>query len=549
MSDARTPDGDRTANQAGAERGSLPTIRQQPENLPIANRDNSTANRENPRGSFNSTSQIPNMRSNGATGQTSGPAIRNVSTSRVLATPGSEQLQGPQSPAVTIQKIGPREIQVNTPAEFQLVVRNSGPVAVHDVVVLDRVPSGARLVQAMPSATPDPSGLLTWSLGTLEPGAEKRIELQLVPTQPGEIGSVAQVMFAAQASARTRVTRPILKIRHSGPSKVLIGETAALEITVANEGDGPATNVLIQEDVPSQLRFQDGFQELEYEVGTLGPGQSRTIQLALTAAQVGRFRNTVVALADGGLSDQHAIDMEVIAPQLTVKGTGPSRRYLNRDATHEFEVTNRGTAAATNVELMAKLPPGLKFLNANNQGVYDPGTHAVYWSLVELGEGQSASVQLTTTPVEPGDQSIQFMADADLNQHAEFQHPLSVEHLVDVFFDIDDVVDPIEIDSETTYRLRIVNQGTRASNNIELTVAFPDGIQPVSVEGNVANQIAGQQVRFAPITSLNPGDEIRLAIRARGTRAGDHRVAVNLQADGREINVTKEESTRVYSDR
>ena len=111
------------------------------------------------------------------------------------------------------------------------------------------------------------------------------------------------------------------------------------------------------------------------------------------------------------------------------------------------------------------------------------------------------------------------------------------------------MVDPIEVGSETTYRLRIVNQGTRASNNIELAVVFPEGIQPVAVEGNVANQIAGQQIRFAPINSLNPGDEIRLTIRARGTRAGDHRVAVNLQADGREINVTKEESTRVYSDR
>ena len=138
---------------------------------------------------------------------------------------------------------------------------------------------------------------------------------------------------------------------------------------------------------------------------------------------------------------------------------------------------------------------------------------------------------------------------ADLKQSSEYQHALDVEHLVDVFFDIDDVVDPIEIGSATSYRLRIINQGTKTATNMQLQVEFPIGIQPVSVDGNITNQIRGQQIMFSPITSLNPGDEILLTIHAKGTGAGDHRIAVNLQTDGREINVTKQESTRVYADR
>jgi hypothetical protein len=38
-------------------------------------------------------------------------------------------------------------------------------------------------------------------------------------------------------------------------------------------------------------------------------------------------------------------------------------------------------------------------------------------------------------------------------------------------------------------------------------------------------------------------------VRGQGKAAGDHRVSVNLQTDGRQTEVTKEETTRVYADR
>ena len=95
----------------------------------------------------------------------------------------------------------------------------------------------------------------------------------------------------------------------------------------------------------------------------------------------------------------------------------------------------------------------------------------------------------------------------------------------------------------------MVNQGTKTATNVLIQLEFPQGIQPTSSEGNVTPQIRGQQVVFPPIVSLNPGDEIALTVHARGTAAGDHRISMNLQTDGREIDVTKQESTRVYSDR
>ncbi len=499
-------------------------------------------------GTMNSGRSVPAMAASSSrpTGTTSAPLTTNATT---LATPGDRVLEGAQAPSLTVEKIAPREVQLNQPADIQIVVRNTGRVTAQDVQVYDQIPQGAELLQAVPQPTRNRNGI-AWQLGEIRPGQEKRIRLQLRPTQTGEIGSVAHVTFATQASMRTIVTKPVLNIFHSAKPRVMIGDTVVLDITVENKGDGAARNVLIQENIPPQLAFTDGYREgLEYEIGTLAPGQSKRLQLTLKAANMGRLRNVLTATGEGGITAQHAIDMEVVAPALMAVGSGPKRRYINREATHQFSVENKGTAAATNVELIAKLPTGLRYVNANNRGRYDANTHAVYWSLAELAENVIANVEITTIPTAPGNQQIDFEAFADLGRKTSANQVVSVDHLVDIYFEIDDVVDLIEIGSDTSYKIEMVNQGTIAASEVKLQVDFPAGIQPTDVESNLPNQIQGNRVIFSPIASMNPGEKMSLIINARGIQPGDHRVAAHIQTSGRETPVTKEETTRVYNDR
>ena len=492
--------------------------------------------------------------SNSRTNSRSGTGLRSAAPLGGLETlsknvPGQRQLEGVQAPALTVEKISPREIQVNQTADFQLIIKNVGRVSAEDVKVFDQTPIGTDFVGASPKPTSSRGGDLRWDIGTLRPGQEKRIKLQLKPTRHGEIGSVAHVTFATQASMRTLVTKPVLEIVHEAKNVHMIGDNVVFDITVKNKGDGPARNVMIQEDVPDQLEFQDGSQAIEYEIGTLLPGQSKRLRLALKAAQIGKVRNVLFASADGGLECKHELPLEVVAPNLVAKTDGPTRRFLQRNAAHTFSVANNGSAAATNVELIARLPSGLRFRSANNQGRYDSNAHSVYWSLAQLDRDAKASVELKTTPVEIGTQPIKFETFADLEVRASAVQPLNVEHLVDVFFDIDDVIDPIEIGSDTSYKIRVVNQGTKAATNVQLGVTFPRGLRPTAVNGSIRHQINGQQIAFEPINSMSPGDEISFVIESKGQSAGDHRVVVNMKTDGRQTPVSKEETTRVYSDR
>jgi len=238
-----------------------------------------------------------------------------------------------------------------------------------------------------------------------------------------------------------------------------------------------------------------------------------------------------------------------VAPEIRVTCEGPNRRFLQRKAKHQFTIENRGTAKATNVGLVARLPSGLRYVSADNRGRYDSQSHAVYWKMPELTEGVAGTVEITTIPVSVGQQNIKFEADADLKLFSSTDHELVVEHLIDVFFDIDDAIDPIEVGSQTSYQMRVLNQGTKAAGNVLLQVDFPPGLTPDSVDGNLRHQIKGQRVVFEPISSLPPGQEITLSIRATGKSPGDHRVVANIRADGREVAISKEDTTRVYADR
>lgn len=476
-----------------------------------------------------------------------GPAAR-VATA-VRDVPGDRRLDGMQAPSLAIEKLSPKEIQVGEPADFQIVLRNVGRVSVDEVQVFDQIPVGTEFISATPKPTQASNRRLSWDVGTLNPGVEKRINVKLKPTRAGEIGSVAQYTFAARSSMRTRVTQPVLEITHRTAPQVLIGGDVLFDVIVTNKGDGPAKDVLIQEDVPSQLNFREGFREIEYEVGTLQPNQSRNVRLRMKAQKAGKLQNTIFVSGSGGLKSQHKLSMEVIAPRLKTKSSGPTVRFLGRNAKHSFSVANQGTAPATNVNLIARLPSGLRYVQSNNRGTYNKNLHAVLWELAELGQGVDANVEVMTEPIAVGNQPIKFEATADLKLRDTTEQALTVEHLVDVFIDIDDVLDPIEIGSETNYRVQVVNQGTKVATNIKLQVSFPTGLKPISVDGPLANQIRGQQIVFSPIETLKPGGRLSFVVSGQGQAAGDHRVVLKMDTDGRSTTVSKEESTRVYSDR
>jgi uncharacterized repeat protein (TIGR01451 family) len=461
--------------------------------------------------------------------------------------PGQKQLEGPQTPQLTIQKVAPDAVQVGVPATFRITVVNSGAVPAHGVEVRDQVPRGMQLIETKPRASRGANGELLWELGTLKPGDELTVDLQLMPVAQGELGSVATVRFNAEASARTVATKPELAIRTTAPKRVMIGEQATLTIEVSNPGTGVATGVVLTEPVPSGLQHQAGA-ELEYKIGTLKPGETRQVQLAMAAVRPGKVTNVLTAEGDANLRVEDRMDIEIIAPQIDVALDGPKRRFLEREATYTMSVMNSGTAPARQVELVAYLPRGLKFVSANNAGQYEPSTQSVHWLLSELPANDAGKVELVTLPVEAGQHKLRFCGKAERIDTVEKEQPVSVEGIAAIMFEVTDLQDPIEKGRETVYEVRVLNQGSKAATNVRITALLPPGLKAVAAEGPTRYTLEANRVHFEGMARLAPKADTTYRVRVQGLQPGDLRTRVQLLTDEMQEPVTKEESTRVYAD-
>jgi uncharacterized repeat protein (TIGR01451 family) len=213
-----------------------------------------------------------------------------------------------------------------------------------------------------------------------------------------------------------------------------------------------------------------------------------------------------------------------------------------------LSVTNPGTAPAKQVELVASLPAGLKFVSANNAGYYEESSRTVRWRLEELPANETGTVELVTLPVEPGQQAIRLRGSAQKGLAVEKEQPLLIEGIAAILFQVGDTVDPVEVGGETTYEVHVVNQGSKAATNLRLTVELPSQVKPVAADGPTRHVVEGNSVVFDGLARLSPKADASYRVRVKALRPGDLRARFQLMTDDMQSPVTKEESTRVYAD-
>lgn len=464
--------------------------------------------------------------------------------------PGSRFLDGSQNPVMQIQKRAPDEIQVGKKATFVITVRNAGTAAAHEVTVVDRVPQGARFVESSPSISPTTDGLLAWSLGEMAPGDERTISLQLIPEVEGEVGSVATVQFAALASVRTVATLPQVVLQLESVAPVIIGQSQQLVVNIENSGSGVARGVRLEADIPAQLRHESGETQLEALVGDLRPSESRRLTLAVAAIQPGQSQCLLRAVNDDGVLAEQAISIDVRAPQLAASISGPSLRYLERQASYQVVVSNTGTAAARNLDFVVHLPVGLKFISADiPQANYDPQSHSVALGLAELDTGQSAPFAINVLPVQLGAQVIRFNGTGDLGIATEAKAQVTVAGLAELSFTIGQDNGTVEVGASTTYAVQVSNIGNQPDKNVQLVVQLPEGTNLMQVDAPVEYQVEAGKIVFAPVAEMRNRDVQTFRFQIQHNRAGNQVVRSQLTSANWPVAVVKEEGTLVYNDR
>jgi uncharacterized repeat protein (TIGR01451 family) len=444
---------------------------------------------------------------------------------------------GSQSGNVRLLKQMPAELTLGQEFMYQLQVFANENVA--DVIVRDVVPEGATLVRAEPA--PQVSGRdLTWKFSEMDAGQSKDIKVWLKPEREGRIGSCATVFALSRACAYGIVGKPSLALTKTGPATATLGADISYTITVSNPGSAIARGVVVSDEIPEGLAHASGQKSLTFNIGDLAPGQSRTQTVLLKGTKRGRHCNTAAASsANAGTANAEACTT-ILVPGVEIVKTGTKEQFLGKTADYTVTVSNTGDTKLTNLTITDTAPAATRILSAPGASLV--GNQAV-WRLAELGAGEKKSFSVTLTSATAGNHcNVAAVASAE-GQSARAEACTLWRGVGAILVEVVDDPDPILVGNETTYTIRITNQGSGELVNITTTAAFPANIAPVAT---AQGTVTGQNVKFQVIPRLAAKGVVEFKLTARGVSAGDTRVKFTFTEDSLSSPVIEEESTRVF---
>ncbi|MGE3315098.1 MAG: hypothetical protein AB7O26_08260 [Planctomycetaceae bacterium] len=454
--------------------------------------------------------------------------------------------RGPQRPQLTIEKVAPPNAQLGQPLIYSILVKNVGNSTAHQVVVEDRIPKGSKLSGTIPRAELAGKTLI-WKLGDLKPDEQRKISIRVVPIEAGQIGSVATVNFVAEVAAETQITAPQLRIDLSGPSEAKLGDPVPFHFRVTNTGSGDANGVVIRDIIPEGLKHAAG-NDLEYEVGRLPAGQSREIKLALTAAKIGPTVNRAVVTADGGVTSEAKVSLEVYGAKLVIKRTGPAKRYVDRGATYTNTIINESPRPVETATVTETVPDGMEFVEASNGGQYNEGTRTIAWRLDRLAPAEERQLVVKLIPKKTGTLTSIVRAAATGNEVVETTSQTLVEGYASVGVELSSVDGPVDVGETVTLKIVARNRGNSPATSVGVTIEVPEQFKILSAQGPSKHVQSGNEVRFEPIPTVDGRTSAAFDLVLEAQAKGDARVKVQIKGDQLEKPLTREEAIMVLSD-
>ena len=453
---------------------------------------------------------------------------------------------GAQSPTVTLEWVSNGNINVGQTSNCSLVVKNTGKVSVTDIEVDAYFPAWVRITDSEPKPF-NTQDRLTWKVPTLNSGETTTIHVSLVPAKRGKLTTSAYVRFTTAVGGVFDVEEPLLKVAVKGSKDVMVGEPASQIITLTNPGTGNTENVTIKAQIPKGLKHVRG-EELEMKVGSLGPGESRSVRLALVASEGGRHSLDIIASADGGLTRTMQATVNVIAPSLQVSVVGPGLRYLGRSATYSLNIVNNGTVASNNVRAKYKVPEGFKFINTDHGGKYDDKQQTVSWFVGRLERAEAAKFSVKLMATKLGDQVHRAGAISEHGAIANAEAKTTIAGTASLVLEIVDLDDPVEVGAETAYEIRVRNEGSKSALNVGITCELAKGSVLVGAKGPSQHIADKGLLVFKSLPELGPNKTAIFRVQVRGVQAGNQRFRVRMMSDSIQQPLIFEELTKFYAE-
>ncbi|MCL4204662.1 MAG: hypothetical protein KJ000_19415 [Pirellulaceae bacterium] len=459
---------------------------------------------------------------------------------------GSDTLNSSTGALLRVDTVGPEAVTIGEAALLSVRLSNLGATEAQNASVRVVVPKNLELISAEVEAgsthreQESVSGsILVWAIDRIPARAERRMTLNVVPRTADPVELPVQWSVAPISTvARIQVQQPRLELSLLGPGELTYGDTKMFTVTVSNPGSGEAKQVA--------LRLALGDESADtLQIGNIPAGVSRKYEVEVTARQAGQMTIRAVVQGANDLRAETQQRIQVRRADLKIEALGSAMKYAGSVGTYQVRVTNQGDAVADNVQAVVRLPASAKYVqgleNAQQQG------NELAWPVGRLAAGEERTFRFFCQLNQEGTARFDIAIRNDGGPETVSSLVTRVEAIADLKMTVNDPKSPVPVGDEVLYEIQITNQGTKAATQVQVVAQFSDGIEPMSVEGAPAELVPGQAV-FQPIARVNPGETIKLKVKAKADRDGNHVFRAELRCGDPEYRLVAEDSTTFFGD-
>jgi len=293
------------------------------------------------------------------------------------------------------------------------------------VRLYDFLPAGVQFVSSNPAATQLPNGLLLFTAPSVGPDTANHDVTVQVRVLEGYAQLANHALVSADgavpatASVMTTISHPWgeLLLDKSGPAAAVVNTPIVYVLKCQNSSAVTLTDVTVADVLPAGLTFVNASPApdaatvplLQWSLGTLAPGESRSITVTTTAPSYpASITNTALASARQLTMTTALRSTQVVtqAPILRVsKSASAARVNVGDTLVYTLHYANIGNQAATGVVLTDTLPTGVT-AGAANPPWTNATAQAIVWQIGALAPGASGQLVMTTTVNSPWNRTL-----------------------------------------------------------------------------------------------------------------------------------------------
>ena len=270
---------------------------------------------------------------------------------------------------------------------YTVTVTNDGNADAKSVVVRDVLGKDLKFVSATGNYTFDEAtNTITW---TVDVDAGKTETFNVVATVIN-YGNVTNSLVVGNKTFNKNVTVPEITpdktVDNENPN---FGDNLTYTVTVKNEGNGNATDVIIVDTLGKGLEYVSSTGNYDNKTNTiawkvnLASGETKTFTVV---AKIVGYTDVTNKVTVGNKTAAVNVYIPEIIPAKDVNNTTPN---FGDKVEYTVTVNNNANKDAKQVVIVDTLGKGLKFINASHNGKYDESTRTITW-IIDLDAGESA---------------------------------------------------------------------------------------------------------------------------------------------------------------